>query len=67
MNKAKLIELLAGYNDDHEIMIADYDGVPREINMGPRLYEVQKKDAEATADCEELTGRSVVLLGVGNY
>jgi hypothetical protein len=70
MTKAELLKRLASYPDDSEVMILDGfegGGFPREINLGPTTRIVGEGDSDETSDCEGIVGKTVVVLGYGNY
>lgn len=70
MTVRELCEKLAACDPDRTVMIMDSfngGGVPREINLGPSEHVVKTSDAEDTADCADLVGQSVVVLGFGCY
>lgn len=70
MTKTELLKRLESYPDNAEVMILDGfngGGVPRTINFGPHLKEVTVQDAEEAADCEDIIGRSVIVMGFGCY
>lgn len=70
MTVQDLILRLQNFKPDFQVMILDApndDGVPRRINFGPVYQYVDFTDADQTADCEELVGQDVVLLGFGCY
>ncbi len=70
MKIQELISRLNNFNPDQEIMILDSfngAGCPREINLGPRIYNITESDAEETADCEDFIGKEVVVIGYGCY
>lgn len=64
-----LIKILNTYNQDDTVMILDGwngGGTPREINLDT-TQEINNQDAKDCADCENLVGRTVVVLGFGCY
>jgi hypothetical protein len=70
MTVADLIERLRKVRQDAEIMILDGfngGGEPREINLGPTTVVITRSNANAAADCEELVGQKVIILGYGCY
>lgn len=70
MTVAELIDRFRTIPKDSQIMILDGSnggGVPREINTGPSFHVVEAWDADETADCENLVGTTVVVLGYGCY
>ena len=70
MTIAELREQLAEFPDDMEIMILDGfngGGVPREINIHPWYHTITDDDAADTADCEDIVGENVVVMGYGSY
>jgi hypothetical protein len=70
MTKAELIAALEPFSDSEQVMILDGfngGGNPREINHGPQKRIVTEADADDAADCEELIGKQVIILGYGFY
>lgn len=70
MTKKELFERLKNVHDDTTIMILDGSnggGSLREINLGPRPQKVTRTDANESADCEELVGKRVWVMGYGCY
>ena len=70
MTKRELLQRLAKYDDDMEIMIMDEfngNGAPRTINFGPVITVVTDADADETSDCEEIAGQEVIVIGFGSY
>jgi hypothetical protein len=70
MTVKELIARLEKLNPDNEIMILDSfngGGCPREINLGPVLRTVTAENADDAADCENLEGQSVYVIGFGCY
>jgi hypothetical protein len=70
MTKKELVQKLERFPDDVQVMIKDSfngAGIPREINSGPREHKITKEDAEESADCEEIVGQKVVVIGFGSY
>lgn len=70
MTKNDLIARLNAIKGNPEIMILDGfngGGFPREINLGPTNYEITKKDADESGDCEEKVGKKVYVMGYGCY
>lgn len=73
MKLTELITRLQALQQEHgnsEVMILDGwngGGVPREINLGPTHRVVTEAHAEETADCEEIVGETVIVLGFGCY
>lgn len=57
-HRGKRIMIMDGFNGG---------GHPREINSGPKLYTINNDDENETADCEELVGETVVVIGYGSY
>jgi len=70
MTAAELIALLQKCPQDAPVMILDGfngGGLPREINLGPTAHLVMPSEGDETADCEELVGQTVTVLGFGCY
>lgn len=70
MTVAQLIKQLKYFDPNLEVMALDSSngqGSPREINFGPILKTVTEQNAEDTADCENLYGEKVVVIGYGCY
>ena len=70
MTKRELLQRLAKYDDDMEIMIMDEfngNGAPRTINFGPVCTTVTDEDVDETSDCEGLVGQEVIVIGFGSY
>lgn len=70
MTVKELIERLSKEPQSAQIMILDSfngGGVPREINLGPSKHKVTKAEAGEAADCEDLVGKHVVVIGYGCY
>ena len=70
MKVGKLQRILNLFHPDMEIMILDGfngSGVPREINVHPRIHRISNQDAESTADCEDKIGEHVAVVGFGSY
>lgn len=70
MTVRELIEKLSKLKPDKEIMILDSfngGGLPREINLGPLSQKIKKSDANECADCEDLVGKTVYVIGYGCY
>lgn len=66
----KQLQKYAEISPDIPVMILDSfngGGTPREINMLPHRREVTKDDANEAADCEELVGKTVLVMGYGCY
>lgn len=66
----ELIERLSRYAPGAEVMVLDGfngGGVPRAINIGPSFHTITQEEADNTADCEDLAGQEVVLIGFGCY
>ena len=66
----RILDKFTENHGDLEIMILDGfngGGNPREINMGPTIQVVTDTDAEDTADCEDIIGNSVAVIGYGFY
>lgn len=65
-----LIGKLQAFPPNMQVMILDGfngGGSPREINSGPRQHVVTDADADETADCEDIVGQTVVIVGYGSY
>ncbi len=65
-----MIKRLSDYPKNMQVMILDGfngGGFPREINLGPFDRKIKKIDAEEVADCEEIIGKKVVVMGYGCY
>lgn len=70
MTIRELTDRLAQYPHDMPVMILDGfngGGAPRTINLGPCVHHVREDDADAAADCDDLVGAAVVVLGYGCY
>lgn len=73
MTLSELIKQLEAERKRHgdlQVMILDGfngGGVPRELNVGPRKHQISTDDLENCADCEEMVGQSVIVLGYGSY
>ena len=71
MTKRELLQYLAKYDEDMEVMILDEPngnyGSPRIINFGPVMYKIQNVDAGDCCDCEGKVGQEVILIGFGSY
>ena len=70
MTKRELLQRLAKYDDDMEIMLMDEfngNGAPRAINFGPACSIVTDEDADGASDCEGLVGQEVIVIGFGSY
>ena len=66
----ELIEKLSKLDQNKQIMILDsFNGAgdKRKINLGPVLEKITKADAEECADCENLVGNKVYVIGFGCY
>lgn len=70
MTKRELIKRLETFSDDTVVMVLDgfnAQGNPRTLNFGPVEHVVTAAEAEETADCEDLIGEPVALIGYGCY
>ena len=70
MKKRELLQRLAKYDKDREVMIMDEfngGGAPRTINFGPVCTTVTDEDVDETSDCEGLVGQEVIVIGFGSY
>ncbi len=67
MKIKELIAKLSQYPQETEVMINERGGYPREINTGPLTRVIAQGDAYDSADCEDLVGVEVVIIGYGNY
>lgn len=70
MKVKELIERLQKQDPEKEIMILDGfngGGEPREINLGPKGRTISEQDADQSADCEDLIGKDVLVMGYGFY
>ncbi len=70
MTVAELIRRLQEHPADAQVMLLDSHnggGDPRELNLGPTPRIVRPAHAESTADCEDLVGETVIVLGYGCY
>ncbi len=70
MTKKQLIQALEQFPDDMQVTVLDGfngGGSPREINDGPHIRKITENDAEDCADCEDLVGQTVIVLGYGSY
>lgn len=70
MTVKELIEKLAKFDPDTEVMIFDGSngyGNPRTINLGPFKYAITENMASDTADCEGKVGDKIIVLGFGCY
>lgn len=66
MTVQDLINRLSKLDPNMQVMIRE-QGLPREINFGPVTTEVTESHADETADCEDLVGQKVILIGFGSY
>jgi hypothetical protein len=70
MTVTELIQELMDVPLNTEVMILDGfngGGEPREINLGPSLRKITKKNAQESADCENKVGNTVLVIGYGCY
>lgn len=70
MLASELIERLRQLPADRQVMILDGfngGGVPREINLGPTERLITAEHAEEAADCEDIVGSTVAIIGFGCY
>jgi hypothetical protein len=70
MKVKDLIKELQKLNPEQRIMILDGfngGGYPRTINLGPSKQKITKKDADECADCEDIVGEVVSVMGYGFY
>jgi len=70
MKIKELIEELQKLNPEQRIMILDGfngGGYPRTINLGPSKHRITKNDVEECADCEDIFGKTVYVIGYGFY
>lgn len=70
MKVRELLERLAPYDPDTEIMVLDGfngGGLPRTINLGPMSRQITSDYAREVADCEGLVGKDVLVVGYGCY
>lgn len=70
MTVGELINKLSKYDTNDQVMIRDGfngGGDPREINFGPHEDQITSENAENAADCEDIVGETVVVLGYGCY
>lgn len=70
MTVEDLIARLQAFPATSRVMILDSfngAGFPRTINSGPREHVVTQDEADETADCEEIVGETVVVMGFGSY
>ena len=70
MTVKHLIARLQQFPPNMQVMILDGfngGGSPREINSGPRERVVTISDAEESADCEDIVGQNVIVMGYGCY
>lgn len=70
MTVGELIKRLQAFDPNKELMVLDGfngGGVPREINLGPRVQEVSESDGDSTCDCDGMIGQSIVCIGFGSY
>lgn len=69
MKVANLIRILSELDNNDEVMILDGfngGGFPREINY-QKSIEITDYDAHHCADCEDMIGRKVFVIGYGSY
>lgn len=67
MTAQELMRRLATLPPEAEVMLRDGNGTPRELNLGPVPRIVTAADAADTADCEDIEGQTVYVLGFGCY
>lgn len=70
MKVSEFIATLQKLDQDKELMILDGfngGGYPRIINIGPSNRIIKKSDAEYCADCEDIVGKRVYVIGYGCY
>ena len=70
MKVKELIDWLSAEDPDAEVMILvgfNGGGIPRTQNVGPTTREITAEHAKNAADCEDLVGQTVVVLGYGCY
>lgn len=70
MTVNELMARLSKLDGDQQVMVMDGfngGGRPRELNFGPVERLVTEEHADDTADCEELVGQKVVVVGFGCY
>jgi len=70
MTIKELIGRLEQFPLDREVMILDSfngGGCPREINLKPMSRRITKANGNDSADCEDLVGKNVVVMGYGCY
>jgi hypothetical protein len=70
MKVKDLIKELQKLNPEQRIMILDGfngGGYPRTINLGPTKHRITKEDVDACADCENIFGTTVNVMGYGFY
>ena len=71
MTKKQMIERLARFDDDTQIMILDGfngGGDPRSINLSPIEHVITEREANNGNDCEEIgAGTRVAVIGYGCY
>ncbi len=70
MTVKDLIGRLHAFPPNMQVMILDGfngGGSPREINSGPQERVVRQSDADECADCGDMVGQTVVVMGYGSY
>ena len=70
MTVSELMRRLRQLPPDASVMILDAEnggGHPRALNLGPKWGKVSGNDGANCADCEDLAGQQVVVLGFGCY
>lgn len=70
MKVKQLIDILLKLNPDIDLMILDRPnggGYPREINLGPTDYKIDKQDEDWSLDCKGRIGEKIKIIGFGCY
>lgn len=70
MKNSEMIKKLQELPPDGELMIIDSfngNGVPRTINLGPVEHVVTELEESICDDNENLTGKTVYIIGYGCY
>jgi hypothetical protein len=59
----------AGFGEKKVMVLDSHNGggSPRDVNLGPNIHTVTFQEAEETADCEDVMGEHVIIMGFGCY
>lgn len=59
----------AGFGDKQFMVLDSHNGggMPREVNLGPNIHTVTVQESEECADCEDVMGEHVIVVGFGCY